>query len=139
MNNELSVTQLADTLNKASLANGATLTSEIIETELQVLQVLIQDREEFPVYITIDDSQVLCVSYLWREQEIVPEKREALLEALLTLNIPMPLSSFSKIGHQYIIFGALSTRSDTEAVLHEITTLSDNTLDAIELMAEYLI
>jgi len=138
MNNELSVLRLADTLNKASLANGATLVSEIIETELQVLQVLIQDREEFPVYITIDDSQVLCVSYLWREQEVIPEKREALLEALLTLNIPMPLSSFSKIGYQYIIFGALSTRSDTEAVLHEIATLSDNTLEAIELMAEYL-
>ena len=138
MNNELSVLQLADTLNKASLANGATLAAEIIEAELQVLQVLIQDREEFPVYITIDDSQILCVSYLWREQEVIPEKREALLEALLTLNIPMPLSSFSKIGYQYIIFGALSTRSDTEAVLHEIATLSDNTLEAIELMAEYL-
>jgi len=50
----------------------------------------------------------------------------------------MPLSSFSKMGHQYIIFGALSTRSDTDDVLHEIATLSDNTLDAIELMAEYL-
>ena len=138
MNNELSVMRSEDTLNKASLANGATLAAEIIEAELQVLQVLIQDREEFPVYITIDDSQILCVSYLWREQEVIPEKREALLEALLTLNIPMPLSSFSKIGYQYIIFGALSTRSDTEAVLHEIATLSDNTLEAIELMAEYL-
>lgn len=138
MNNELSVTQLADALNNASFANGMTLTAELIETELQVLQVLIQDREEFPVYVTIDDSQILCVSYLWREQEIIPEQREALLEALLTLNIPMPLSSFSKIGQQYIIFGALSTRSNTDAVLHEIATLSDNTLEAIELMADYL-
>jgi len=138
MNKELSVMQLADALNQVSLVNGATLISEIIEAELQVLQVLIQDREEFPVYITIDDSQILCVSYLWREQEVIPEKREALLEALLTLNIPMPLSSFSKMGHQYIIFGALSTHSDIDAVLHEIATLSDNTLEAIELMVEYL-
>ncbi|MGR8929945.1 MAG: DUF2170 family protein [Gammaproteobacteria bacterium] len=138
MSNELSVRQLADALNNAKLVDGVILTAELVETELQVLQVLIQDREEFPVYVTIDDSQILCVSYLWREQEIIPARREELLEALLTLNIPMPLSSFSKIGHQYIIFGALSTRSDTDAVLHEIATLSDNTLEAIELMAEYL-
>lgn len=138
MNTALSIMQLADALNNATLANGTTLTSELIEAELNVLQVLIQDREEFPVYVTIDDSQILCVSYLWREQEIIPQQREALLETLLTLNIPMPLSSFSKIGQQYIIFGALSTRSDVDAVLHEIATLSDNTLEAIELMAEYL-
>jgi len=138
MNNKIKLMQLADALSNATINNGAALTPEIIEEDLQVLQVLIQDREEFPVYVTIDDSQILCVSYLWQEQEIIPEQREALLEALLSLNIPMPLSSFSKIGHQYIIFGALSTRSDTDAILHEIATLSDNTLEAIELMAEYL-
>ncbi|WP_051961902.1 DUF2170 family protein [Methylobacter sp. BBA5.1] len=138
MNNKITLTQLADSLHKSRFNNGAALAPEIIEEDLQVLQVLIQDREEFPVYVTIDDSQILCVSYLWQEQEIIPEQREALLEALLALNIPMPLSSFSKIGHQYIIFGALSTRSDADAILHEIETLSDNTLDAIELMADYL-
>lgn len=138
MNGKLTVSQLAESLGRTTLDNGAMLSPEIIEVELQVLQVLIQDREEFPVYVTIDDSQILCVSYLWREHEIIPERREALLEVLLTLNIPMPLSSFSKIGQQYIIFGALSTRSDIDAIRHEIATLSDNTLEAIELMADYL-
>ncbi len=138
MNGNLTVVQLTEALDNATLGNGAILTTEVIETELQVLQVLIQDREEFPVYVTIDDTQILCVSYLWREQEVIPNQRDLLLEALLSLNIPMPLSSFSKIGDQYIIFGALSTRSDTDAVLQEIATLSDNTLDAIELMADYL-
>lgn len=138
MNGKLTVTQLAKAINQASFDNGRPMTTEIIEAELQVLQVLIQDREEFPVYVTIDDSQILCVTYLWREQEIIPERREDLLEALLNLNIPMPLSSFSKIGYQYIIFGALSTRSDIDAVSHEIAILSDNTLEAIELMADYL-
>lgn len=138
MNNSITVMQLAESLNAATSNNGTALTAEIIETDLQVLQVLIQDREEFPVYVTIDDSQILCVSYLWREHEIIPDQREALLENLLALNIPMPLSSFSKIGQQYIIFGALSTRSDADTVRHEITTLSDNTLEAIELMADYL-
>ena len=138
MTNALTLTQLADSLNNVSINNGAALTTELIDEEVQVLQLLIHDREEFPVYVTIDDSQILCVSYLWQEQEIIPEQKEALLETLLTLNIPMPLSSFSKIGQQYIIFGALSTRSDTDAILHEIATLSDNTLEAIELMADYL-
>ncbi len=110
---------------------------DVIDGEVQVLQVIINNREEFPVYITIDDSQVLCMSYLWKEQEIRQDKRGDLLDALLTMNIPMPLSAFSKLGEQYIIFGALSVQSDADTVLHEIEVLSNNTLDAIEALAEY--
>ena len=69
---------------------------------------------------------------------MIPEQREELLDTLLTLNIPMPLSSFSKVSNQYIIFGALSIQSTINDIVHEIEILSDNTLDAIELMAYYL-
>lgn len=111
---------------------------DFIEGDTNVIQLIIKDREEFPVYISLDDSQILCLSYLWKEQEVRQDKRADLLDALLTMNIPMPLSSFSKLGEQYIIFGALTVQTDIDTVLHEIKVLSDNTLDAIEALAEYL-
>lgn len=110
---------------------------DVIDGEVKVLQVIIKDREEFPVYITMDDSQILCMSYLWKEKEVRQDRRSDLLDALLTMNIPMPLSAFSKLGEQYIIFGALSVQADADTVLHEIEVLSNNTLDAIEALAEY--
>lgn len=112
--------------------------AQIVEGEVAVLQVIINDREEFPIYITVDESQILCITHIWTEAEVKQEKREELLDALLTMNIPMPLSSFSKIGDQYILFGALSPGSSVDEILHEIEVLSDNTLEAIEASAEYL-
>lgn len=103
-----------------------------------VLLVTIQDREEFPVYITVDDSQILCISHLWKETEVKADKRTEMLEAMLTMNVPMPLSSFSKLGHQYLIFGALSNRVPVDEVIEEIETLSENTLTAVEEFAEFL-
>ncbi len=138
MNNQMNIKLLLKVLGQSFTTTGIPLEAEIIDGDVAVLQVQIQDREEFPIYITIDDCQILCVTHLWRESEIQREKREELLESLLVLNIPMPLSSFSKVGNQYIIFGAMSTQASIDDVLHEIETLSDNTLEAVSVMAEYL-
>lgn len=139
MNNEMNIQSLLGALDKAQTSTGMPVCAEIIVGDVDVLQVLVQDREEFPIYITIDDCQILCVSHLWQEREVRPERREEMLESLMVLNLPMPLSSFSKVGLQYIIFGALNTRSSVQDVLHEIETLSDNTLDAVSVMADYLL
>ena len=50
----------------------------------------------------------------------------------------MASSSFSMIDDCYVIFGALSVSSSTSEVVTEILTLSDNTLEAIDAMQEYL-
>jgi len=115
--------------------------AELIKGEEEgedVLLVTIQDREEFPVYVTVDDSQILCISHLWKEEEVNADKRADMLEAMLTMNVPMPLSSFSKLGNQYLIFGALSNRVPVDEVIEEIETLSENTLTAVEEFAEFL-
>ncbi len=138
MNPPITLEHLAENLEETRIADGLTLSMQIIDGEVDVLQILIESREEFPVYVTIDESQILCVSYLWKEQEILAGKRDELLDTLLTLNIPMPLSSFSKLGNQYIIFGALSNNSNIDDIVHEIAALSQNTLDALDLLIDYL-
>ena len=54
------------------------------------------------------------------------------------MNVSIPLSAFSKIGTQYIMFGALSPQSSIDELLHEIELLSDNVLEAIDAVSDYL-
>jgi len=135
---KITLPDLASALNALDTEGELSFQAEVIEGEVPTLQVTVSDREEFPIYITIDDSQILAVSYLWKESEIKSGAREALLEALLTLNIPMPLSAFSKLGNQYVIFGALSSQSELNDAIHEVEILSDNTLEALESVSEFL-
>lgn len=130
---------LATGLNRAVTETGLKLSTELVPGEVDVLVVTVEDREEFPIYITVDDSQTLCISHLWTESEVDAGKRMDLLDAMLTMNVPMPLSSFSKVGNQYLIFGALSNRSTLDEMLEELGVLSDNTLTAVEEFSGFLV
>lgn len=104
----------------------------------EVILATVADREELPVFVTQSDTQILCICYLWREEEVRDDKRLAMLEAMLDLNIPLPLSSFARLQDHYVLYGALAAESRAEELLQELITLSDNTIDVIETMSEYL-
>ena len=70
------------------LDSGLKLSSEVVQGEVDVLMLTVEDREEFPIYITVDESQILCITHLWTEAEVEPDKRSELLEAMHTLNFP---------------------------------------------------
>jgi len=110
-----------------------------IAGEVDVLQVNIIGREEIPIFVSVTDDQILCVAYLWGEEEVKQTTRSEMLEAMLEMNIPMPLSSFSKIDDKYVIFGALSVNSSLHDIEHELAVLSDNSLEVINEMGDYLV
>ena len=136
----MNIKEIAGKLSDLSseVTEGFDFEQQIIPGEEDVLQITLTDREEIPVYITLTDTQMLCLSYLWHENEVKPESHEAMVNAMLEMNIPMPLSSFSKIADRYVIFGALSLNSSIEDIAHEIVTLSDNAIDSIEVMSDFL-
>ena len=109
-----------------------------IPGEIEVLQVLVSDREELPIFISVSEEQILCISYLFKENEVKEASLSALNEEMLLTNTSMPLSSFAKINDQYVVYGAMSVNSTIEDVVHEIETLSSNTIDAIETLANHL-
>lgn len=111
---------------------------QIIPGEVEVLQVVIEGFEEIPVYISATDSQILCISYLWSEEEIKPESKQEMLELMLDMNIPMPLSSFSRIQDRYVVFGALAISSRFEEVAHEVVTLGENSVEILSVMSDFL-
>ncbi|MCE2573510.1 YjfI family protein [Motilimonas eburnea] len=109
-----------------------------IAGEVDVLRVDIQGREEIPVFVSVTGDQILCISYLWGEDEVIEGKKAEMMEAMLEMNIPMPLSSFARIEQKYVIFGALSEHSTLADIEHEVSVLSDNSLEVIAEMADYL-
>ena len=130
---------LAKNLNNFTTEYGLILHTEMLSGEVDVLVLTIEDREEFPIYITLDEEQMLCVTHLWKESEVDTGKHTALLDVLLSANVSMPLSSFSKVGSQYIIFGALSSQAPLDEIIEEVIVLSNNTLTAVEELSEYLL
>lgn len=130
--------QLMKDLANNQLSDGTSLSIEMFDGENTVACIKVEDRDEFPIYMTADDGQILCISYLFGEDEVDPAKQAELAEAMLLMNVMIPLSAFSKIGSQYIMFGALSPRASIDELLHEIELLSDNVLEAIATMTDYL-
>lgn len=111
---------------------------QLIPGEVEVLQVVIEGFEEIPVYISATDIQILCITYLWSEDEVNPELKTEMMEVMLDMNIPMPLSSFSRVQDRYVVFGALSINSGFEDVVHEVVTLGENSVEVLSVMTEFL-
>ena len=112
---------------------------QIIKGEVDVAEVVIKDREELPVFLTLSDDQILCICYLWEEDEVADSTRTDMMQAMLDINIPMPLSSFARIEDKYVVFGAMPLNSSAVDVALELSMLSENALDALATMSRYLI
>ena len=123
-------------LHGAKTKTGDTISAKA--TDEGVL-VTIQGREELPALITSDDAQIVCVTYLCGEHEIRAEHRTEMLERMLAMNVPMPLSAFGIVNRRYVLFGALPATCAKDDLITEIDCLSENTLDAIEALDRYLI
>lgn len=137
----MNIHKIADHLNALAdqSATGLMFDCQPISGDVDVLQITITDREELPTFVSVTDDQILCITYLWGEEEVKSDKRVAMLEAMLEMNIPMPLSSFSKIGDKYVVFGALSIGSSFDDIEHELAVLSNNAIEVIDDMDEFLV
>ncbi len=130
---------LALRISDLSSFEGYQFDCQPIPGETEVLQITLWEFEELPCFVSVTDTQILCITYLFAEDEVKSDKRGQMMEEMLELNIPMPLSSFSKLGERYVIFGALSIGSNIEDICHEIITLTENALEAIDALEEYLV
>jgi uncharacterized protein YjfI (DUF2170 family) len=109
-----------------------------IPGQTPVIQVSIEGRDELPIFITSSDMQVICICYLWTEEEVKAERRTELLGSLLDLNPSVPLSSFGRVDGRYVLTGALGRNASVEDVAREVAVLSDNALDALDALSEFL-
>ena len=109
-----------------------------MQGEQEVLRVEVVGLEEVQIFVTVTESQILCISYLFTKQEIFSEKEAELNQFLLEINVPMPLSSFALIDDHYVIFGALACGSKFESVTQELITLAGNSIDTLQALEEFI-
>jgi uncharacterized protein YjfI (DUF2170 family) len=117
---------------------GLAMQLQPIPGHTPVVQVSIEGRDELPIFITSSDMQVICICYLWTEEEVKAERRTELLESLLDLNPSVPLSSFGRVDGRYVLTGALGRNASVEDIAREVAVLSDNALDALDALSEFL-
>lgn len=122
----------------ADAMGGATVQLQPIPGDVPVVQVSIDGRQELPIFVTSTDSQILCICYLWSDDEVLPERRTELLQTLLDLNPSVPLSAFGRVGKRFVLLGALGRESRVEDIANEVAVLSDNALDALTALQEFL-
>ena len=103
-----------------------------------VIQVSIEGRDELPIFVTSSDMQIICICYLWTDEEVKPERRTELLESLLDLNPSVPLSSFGRVDGRYVLTGAHGRDASVQDIAREVAVLSDNALDALDALSEFL-
>lgn len=126
-----------DGLTSAAMG-GVAVDLQPIPGDVPVVQVSIDGRQELPIFVTRSDSQVLCLCYLWSDDEVLPERRTELLQTLLDLNPSVPLSSFGRVGERYVLLGALAADARVEDIAHDVAVLSDNALDALTALQDFL-
>ncbi|MGQ2995184.1 MULTISPECIES: YjfI family protein [Variovorax] len=117
---------------------GVTVQLQPIPGQTPVIQVSIEGRDELPIFVTSSDMQIICICYLWTEADVKAERRTELLESLLDLNPSVPLSSFGRVDGRYVLTGALGRDARVEDIAREVAVLSDNALDALDALSEFL-
>ncbi len=117
---------------------GSPVHLQPIPGEVPVIQITIDGRQELPIFLTTSEAQILCMCYLWSDEEVRPERRTELLECLLDLNPSVPLSSFGRVDKRYVLFGALAADARVADIAKDIAVLSDNALDALDALSEFL-
>jgi uncharacterized protein YjfI (DUF2170 family) len=138
MNTQDLTLHLALRLTDLRAFEGYEFDCQPIPGEVDVLQITVGDFEEMPIFLSVTDSQILCVSHLFTDAEVIADKRSRMMEEMLELNIAMPLSSFAKIGERFVVFGALSVHSSIEDICHELITLAENGAEALVALEEFI-
>ena len=59
------VTEIIELLNGATTVEGLSIHAEVINTDEQMIKVIIETREELPIIVDINDDQILAIANLW--------------------------------------------------------------------------
>ncbi|MBT3309638.1 MAG: DUF2170 family protein [Gammaproteobacteria bacterium] len=129
---------IVDALNGATTSDGLQIEAAIIDESELMAQVTVETREEFPIIVDINETQVLAIVNLFESEEIKEGLEAEMMEGMLSMNIPLPLSAFAKTGQQYQLYGAASVDSKPEVLVEEIDMLSCNLDAALEAFSSYL-
>ena len=132
----MTLDQLAFRLNDFNGEEGTTC--DALVTELDILEVICSNNDEFPIHVTQTDTQILAVTPLFNLSEVQPDKLDELNAIFLRLSPAVPLSSIGLQGETYILFGAMALSTRFEVIAHELEVQAENTIDVLETVEHLL-
>lgn len=134
----MNIQDYAIRISQNRTVEGFTFDCQKINGEVDVLQVEVSGMNGFPIFLTKTSNQIICIAYLWTEDEIKQDKRVEMLEMMLDTSISIPLSAYARVGNRFVLYGALSVNSNLDKVIEEIVTLNENAIDVVTAMEDFL-
>ncbi len=61
-----------------------------------------------------------------------------MLEAMMDLNMAIPLSNFGRIGGHYVLFGSLAHDASADSIATDVAMVADNAFEALDVFSEFL-
>lgn len=111
-----------------------------VEPGSDVLRITLKERGDLDVLMVASGEQILC-SVLLLPASDVPA-REKFERRALSVHKLIPLSNFGITdfagAEWYELFGALSSRSDADALVEEVAVLAANAHEAAEWIGEWI-
>ena len=132
----MTLDDLAFRLNDYVDEEGTTF--DALVTERDILEVVCSNNDEFPIHVTMTETQILSVTPLFSSAEVLPDKGDELNEIFLRLSPAVPLSSIGLQGDTYILFGAMALSTRFEVIAHELEVQAENTIEVLEAVEHLL-
>lgn len=132
----MTLDDLAFRLNDYAGEEGTTF--DALVTEQGILEVVCSNNDEFPIHVTMTETQILSVTPLFALSEVQPDQRDELNATFLRLSPAVPLSAIGLQGDTYILFGAMALSTRFEVVAHELEVQAENTIDVLEAVEHML-
>lgn len=127
-----SVKSLAEALSETRLLREGELTARVLEGTDPVLQVIMHEFGDLPVFMSVGAEQIVVSALLWPVDE---QKDQAAFNVfLLKAQKLVPLSNFgitTIAGRDYYeVFGELSCKTTLQTVIIELRMLAENAIRA---------
>ncbi|MFF7707908.1 DUF2170 family protein [Pseudomonas sp. NPDC007930] len=126
-------------LAELDLATSGEFALQLLPGEQPSIEIKLRDYGDMPVYIAVAGEQVLVDASLIEAGKI--KDRAAFNDAVLRSRDLFPLSS---VGIEqvdgteiYCMFGALSAASSLTVIVHEVNTLAENMVRAVEAFEDH--
>lgn len=132
----MTLDDLAFHLNDYSGEEGTTF--DALVTERDILEVVCSNNDEFPIHVTMTETQILAVTPLFNLGEVKPDRLDELNAIFLRLSPAVPLSAIGLQGDIYILFGAMALSTRFEVIAHELEVQAENTIDVLEAVEHLL-
>jgi len=129
--------EIAYQINTGNVPGGNTFSADY-DAESGTVTVENAESPDAVVIVVATDTQILTITPLFEEDSVREDLRPELNRGLLTISLPMALSSVAIQDQRYVLFGAMAIDTTMTNLLHEIEVQIDNYNDVLEAVADYI-